>query len=84
MCVHTAPISQSYKNSMDVAAHCLKLPGSYLNVSTLLDKKKFRSYGHKVGALAGFQLLQDDDLGRLEHCGGRGANKVCTSKLIAA
>ena len=65
---------------MDIAAHCLKLPGSYLNVSTLLDKKKFRSYGHKVGALAGFQLLQDDDLGRLEHCGGHGANKVCTYK----
>ena len=29
-----------------------------------------------MGALAGFQLLQGDNLGRLEHCGGRGANKV--------
>ena len=68
-------VAQSYKNNMDITTHCLKLPGSYLNVSTLLDKK-FRSYGHKVGALAGFQLLQGDDLGRLEHCGGCGANKV--------
>ena len=81
-CVHSAPISQSYKNNMDVAAHCLKLPGSYLNVSTLLDKKKFRSYGHEVGALAGFQLLQNDDLGKLEHCGGHGAKKVFTDQTI--
>lgn len=79
----TAPLSQSYKNSTDVAAHCLKLPGSYLNVSILLDKKKFRSYGHNVGALKGFQLLQDDDLGRLEPCGGRGANKVCHSGALS-
>ena len=83
MYTNTAPLSQSYKNSTDVAAHCLKLPGSYLNVSILLDKKKFRSYGHKVGALRGFQLLQDDDLGRLEPCGGRGANKVRHSGALS-
>ena len=51
-------------------------------MSTLLDKKKFLYYGQKVGALAGFQLLQDDDLGKLERCGGRGANKVSTDQII--
>ena len=73
---YAAPLSQAYKSDKDVAAHCLKLPGSFLNLSVLLDKKKFRAYGHKIGALKGFGFLQEDDLGTLEPCGGRGANKV--------
>ena len=59
-----------------MAAHCLKMPGSYLNLSVLLDKKKFRAYGHKPGALRGFTVLKEDEHGTLEDCGGRGANKV--------
>lgn len=72
----TAPLSQCGRSDDALAAHCLKLPGNYLNLSVLLDKKKFRTYGHKTGALRGFKLLKDDDLGTLECCGGRGVNKV--------
>ena len=47
-----------------------------MNLSILLDKKKSRYYGLKVGALTGFRFLEDDQLGKLEPCGGRGSNKV--------
>ncbi len=66
-----------------MAAYCLKLPGSYINLSALLDKKKFRAYDNKAGALLGFETLQKDKLGELEQCGGRGSNKVLIFNLIA-
>ena len=74
--LYIAPLSQSGRSDDALAAHYLKLPGNYLNLSVLLDKKKFRTYGHKTGALRGFTVLKDDDLGALECCGGRGVNKV--------
>lgn len=61
---------------MEVATHCLMLPGNVLNLSTLLDKKKFRVYGSKAGAIKGFKYLENDHMGNLELCGGRGVNKV--------
>ena len=73
-----APLSQCGRSDDALAAHCLKLPGNYLNLSVLLDKK-FRTYGHKTGALRGFKLLKDDDLGTIECCGGRGSNAVVFS-----
>jgi len=72
----TSPSSHATKTTVDIATHCLKLPGNLLSVSVLLDKKKFRTYGHKIGAVNGFQHLQDDGLGKLEPCGGRGQNKA--------
>ena len=72
----SAPLAQGGKSDEELAGHCLKIPGSHLNLSVLLDKKKFRTYGHKPGALRGFNVLKEDELGTLEHCGGRGANKV--------
>lgn len=75
--------SQNGRKDEDIAAHCLKLPGSHLNLSVLLDKKKFRTYGHKTGALRGFTILKEDELGNLECCGGRGVNKVC-AHLVAS
>lgn len=74
---HVAPIAGG-KSDIDIAAHCLELPGNVLNLSTLLDKKKFRMYGSKVGAIKGFKFLEGDGLGTLEVCGGRGINKVGT------
>jgi len=60
-------------STLNIATHCLKLPS---NLHVLLDKMKFRTYGHKIGAVNGFQHLQDDCLGKLEPCGGHGQNKV--------
>ena len=65
---------------MDITRHCLKLSGTVLNVSVLLDKKKLRSYGRKEGALKGFRLLQEDDLGTLDEFSGRGKSKVFQSQ----
>ncbi len=62
----------------DLATYCLKLPGSYLNLSVLLDKKKFRFHDNKAGALLGMKALHADSLGTLEQCCGRGVNKVYT------
>ena len=50
-----------------IAAHCLLLSGNHLDMSTLLDKKKFRGYKNREGALAGFNVLQIDGLGTLEN-----------------
>ena len=80
--MNIAPYSNGTKTILETAAHCLKLPGNLLSVSTLLDKKKFRTYGHKIGAVSGFRLLQDDGLGTLEPCGGRGQNKVKHSAFM--
>ena len=75
MSMNIAPSSNGTKTILETAAHCLKLPGNLLSVSTVLDKKKFRTYGHKIGAVSGFRLLQDDGLDTLEPCGGCGQNK---------
>ena len=61
------------KSVIDIGRHCLKIPGRLLDLSTLLDKKKFRAYDNKEGALRGFHALQEDGL-ELKH--GRTASKV--------
>ena len=81
MSINIVPSSIGTKTVLETTAHCLKLPGNLLSVSTLLDKK-FRTYGHKIGAVSGFRLLQDDGLGTLEPCGGRGQNKVKQSAFM--
>lgn len=57
----------------EIGRHCLKIPGKLLDVSILLDKKKFRAYENKDGALKGFRQLQEDGLGVLEPRRGRGS-----------
>ena len=47
-----------------------------MDLSTLLDKKKFRAYDNKEGALRGFHALEEDGLGCLEVKRGRGTSKV--------
>ena len=61
---------------MDVATHCLNLSGNNINLSSLLDQKKFRIYGSKTGAVKGFKYLENYSMGNFEVCGGRGFNKV--------
>ncbi len=51
---------------MEIVTHCIKFPGKVLDVSVLLDKKKFRSFENKDGANRVFCQLQDDRLGTLE------------------
>ena len=65
------------KSAIDIGRHCLKIPGRLLDLSTLLDKKKFRAFDNKDGALRGFNALQDDGLGCLEQVKrGKGYSKV--------
>lgn len=58
------------------AAFCLQLPGSTLDLTRLLNAKKFRSRGNKEGALKAMRLLAYEGLGELEERHGRGSNKV--------
>ena len=66
---------QSY-NDENNAAYVLTLPGSVMDLTTLLNSKKFRGRGNKEGAIRIFQLLQEDQLGQLETRRGR-TFKVC-------
>ena len=60
-----------------VAAFCLLLPGKVLNLSTLLQAKKFRGKGNKEGAVAAFEELHKAGLGKLVSAGSRrGASSV--------
>lgn len=47
------------------AKFCLLLPGNTLDLSTLLNLKKFRLRGNKEGALAAMRLLEREGLGKL-------------------
>lgn len=73
-----APSSQRQpsRTTTRIGQHCLKISGTLLDVSVLLDKKKFRSFDNKDGALRGFKKFEEDDLGTLEPRRGTGANKV--------
>ena len=42
----------------------------------LINKKKFRAYDNKEGALRGLHALEEDGLGYLEVKRGRGTSKV--------
>ena len=60
-----------------IGRHCLRIPGKRLDVSILLDKKKFRSFNNKEGVLRGFKQLESDGLGKLEaKRSGRRSTKV--------
>ena len=59
------------KCDTEIAKHILKLPGKFMDLSVLLDKKKFRSFDNKEGALRGFKKLEDDELGRTSIKQGR-------------
>ena len=63
------------KTPKQIAAHCLLLLDNHMDMSTLLDKKKFQGYKNREGALAGFNL-QKDGLGTLENTSKRGVQKV--------
>lgn len=63
--------------SGSVAAFCLLLPGKVLNLSALLQAKKFRGRGNKEGAVAAFEELQKAGLGKLISADSRrGASSV--------
>jgi len=47
------------------ASYVLTLPGSVMDLTALLNKKKFRGRGNKEGAIRVFHLLQQDKLGQL-------------------
>lgn len=66
---------QAY-NDENNAAYVLTLPGSVMDLTTLLNSKKLRGRGNKEGAVRIFQLLQEDQLGQLETRRGR-TSKVC-------
>ena len=51
--------------------HHTSLPGSVMDLTALLNNKKFRGHGNKEGATRVFLLLQQDKLGRLEARRGR-------------
>ena len=53
--------------SVEAAVNFVEVCNERTAVAVLLDKKKFRIYGHKPGALRGFNVLKEDKLGTLEH-----------------
>ena len=61
---------------MKIARHCLKIPGRVMDLTTLLEKKKFRSFQNKDGALRGFRHLEESELGTLEVKSGSGNSMV--------
>ncbi len=59
------------------AALSLTLPGSVLNMSSLVYLKKFRYMGNKAGGLRGWEMLQEVGLGSvIESKAMRGTDKV--------
>ena len=47
------------------AAFSLLLPGKVLHLNDLSHLRKFRDRGNKPGAVRGFELLQENELGKL-------------------
>jgi len=69
--------SLTQKQAMQSAELSLTLPGKILNMSVLINQKKFRNTGNKKGGLDGWKLLDADGLGVLtEQKAGRGTDKV--------
>ena len=52
------------------ASHCLLLPGKKLELTPLLNAKKFRSWGNKEGAVNTFRKLAAVGLGTMEEITG--------------
>ena len=56
---------------------CLLQSGKILDLTTLLNLKKFRHKGNKPGALAAMRMLEREGLGKLiPKCARRGASTV--------
>ena len=53
------------KQALQCAEVSLTLPGKILNMSALIFQKKFRYTGNKVGALKGWEMLQNDGIGQM-------------------
>ena len=70
---------QACDDESNASYTCTSLPGSVMDLTALLNNKKFRGRGNKEGATRVFLLLQQDKLGRLEACRGRNS-KVSISK----
>ena len=65
------------KQALQSAEVSLTLPGKILNMSALIFQKKFRYTGNKVGALKGWEMLQNDGIGQIhEQKAIRGTDKV--------
>ena len=58
-------------------AFVLTLPGRCLDVSSLVNKKKFRHRGGKDGALNAMRKLEECGMGRLVMKTSKGSMKVC-------
>ena len=70
-------MSTPLSKSGSVAAYCLLLPGKVLNLSALLQAKKFRGKGNKEGAVAALEELHKAGLGKLISADSRrGASSV--------
>lgn len=54
------------EKTIETAAFCLLLPGTTLDLSSLLAAKRFRYKHHEKGALLAMKLLQREKLGELE------------------
>ena len=69
-------MSTPLSKSGSVAAYCLLLPGKVLNLSALLQAKKFRGKGNE-GAVAALEELHKAGLGKLISADSRrGASSV--------
>ena len=72
------------KQAMQSAELSLILPGKILNMSVLINQKKFRYTGNKQGGLDGWKLLDVDGLGVLsEQKAGRGTDKVISTIICS-
>ena len=73
------PTSEAERN----AAFSLLLPGKVLHLNALSHLRKFRDRGNKPGAVRGFEVLQQNDLGKLISIKPqRGATMVRTTRFI--
>jgi hypothetical protein len=71
-------VDEAYSN----AAYSLLIPGRVLNLSALNSQKKFRDRGNKQGAIKGWQLLEQSELGKLHDMKAqRGTDRVSTNVL---
>ena len=73
---------QSQKESLSNETYVLTLSGKCLDVSHLVNKKKFRSRGGRDGALNAMKHLEEDKLGKLAVKTEKGSIKVCSEMIV--
>ena len=78
ICVDMPPaILQGSGQAHGNAVYSHLLPGKILHLSDLLEMRKFRDRGNKEGAVRGFRVLEEAELGKLiEVKPQRGTNMV--------